>query len=81
MAEVKKEQAENDRHFDDFITRYILQSELEYPTYEALYSEFIVLKSRYVYLNHEIGNKNISFGKITVHFHAPYRIIFWCAIP
>ena len=36
MAEVKKEQAENDRHFDDFRTRYIMQSDFEYPTYEAL---------------------------------------------
>jgi len=44
--------------------------------WKALYNGFFVLKSKNVYLKHEIGNKNISFGKITVHFHAPYRNYF-----
>lgn len=44
--------------------------------WKALYNGFYVLKSRDVYLKHEIGNKNISFGNITIHFHAPYRNYF-----
>lgn len=44
--------------------------------YRALYHGYYVLRSKDAFIQHEIGKSSMKIGKITIHFHAPYRNYF-----
>lgn len=37
---------------------------------------YLVLQSKNIFLQHEVGNDGLKIGKHTIHFHAPYRNYF-----
>lgn len=47
-----------------------------YFCYKALYNRFYILKSNNAFIQHEIGNSNMTIGKTIIHFHSPYRNYF-----